>query len=150
MTVSAHHMNCRLECQHCDPSSGPYLSPEPLLERPRWVRAELEDGYPVSAYAYGRSNPVQNTDKDGNYPAGSGVSSRFCVKCDAMPRVNPEFCIFDRGSKDENCERAKEVARDLCSDSASPSNRSVCPCARTLALNLCDIFHTRGDACSQF
>lgn len=43
-----------------------YLSPEPLLQSPRWVRDEWKkQGRQASAYAYANNNPVTNYDSDG-------------------------------------------------------------------------------------
>jgi len=49
-----------------DPTTGRYLSPEPLLLSPRWVREELSQGRLVPAYAYAGNNPIANYDSDGN------------------------------------------------------------------------------------
>jgi len=45
--------------------SRKYLSPEPLLQDPNWVRRELKAGHQVPAYAYARNNPITNVDPDG-------------------------------------------------------------------------------------
>lgn len=42
-----------------------YLSPEPLLQSPNWVKRQLENGHQVPAYAYARNNPITNIDPDG-------------------------------------------------------------------------------------
>ncbi|MEQ1737735.1 MAG: RHS repeat-associated core domain-containing protein, partial [Rhodoglobus sp.] len=42
-----------------------YLSPEPLLQRPGWVKREAEQGYATPTYAYARNNPVRHTDPTG-------------------------------------------------------------------------------------
>lgn len=46
-------------------SLGRYLSPEPLLQDPRWVASELRRGRQVPAYAYAGNNPIANVDPNG-------------------------------------------------------------------------------------
>lgn len=59
-----------------------YLSPEPMLQDPEWVRSELEDGHQVPAYSYARNNPVTTTDPTGLYAwrvecRGRGVAFEY-------------------------------------------------------------------------
>ena len=42
-----------------------YLSPEPMLQSPNWVKGEALDGQAVPVYAYGANNPIRNTDPTG-------------------------------------------------------------------------------------
>jgi RHS repeat-associated protein len=51
--------------RYYDPSTGRYLSPEPLLQSPNWVTSELSQGHQVPAYAYARNNPMMNVDPTG-------------------------------------------------------------------------------------
>lgn len=51
--------------RYYDPSTGRYLSPEPLLQDPTWVKEELKLGAQVAAYAYASNNPVVNSDPSG-------------------------------------------------------------------------------------
>ncbi len=46
-------------------ASRKYLSPEPMLQKPTWVMAELQHGFQVPTYAYARNNPLGNIDPDG-------------------------------------------------------------------------------------
>jgi hypothetical protein len=48
-------------------SLGRYLSPEPLLQDPNWVRDEAQDGFSTPTYAYARNNPLRYTDPTGLY-----------------------------------------------------------------------------------
>ena len=58
-----------------------YLSPEPMLQNPRWVASELGSGHQVPAYAYARNNPVAYSDPTGLY-VGSGLAMCWsdCVR----------------------------------------------------------------------
>jgi RHS repeat-associated protein len=47
------------------PALGSYLSPEPLLQSPTYVRRMAQSGMSVPAYAYGANNPIRNTDPTG-------------------------------------------------------------------------------------
>lgn len=46
-------------------SSGRYLSPEPMLQEPQWVRDEAQDGFSTPTYAYARNNPLRYVDPTG-------------------------------------------------------------------------------------
>ena len=45
---------------------GYYLSPEPLLQSPLWLKDELRAGRQVAVYSYAANNPITNYDSDGN------------------------------------------------------------------------------------
>ncbi|MDX2009673.1 MAG: RHS repeat-associated core domain-containing protein [Myxococcaceae bacterium] len=55
--------------RYYDPSTGRYLSPEPLLQEPKWVASELQSGHQVATYSYARNNPVRYIDPDGLTPS---------------------------------------------------------------------------------
>jgi hypothetical protein len=46
-------------------ASGRYLSPEPLLQSPNYVRVMAQNGYSTPTYAYALNNPIRYTDPDG-------------------------------------------------------------------------------------
>lgn len=48
-----------------DPPSGRYLSPEPLLQDPGYIRGMARQGFSTPTYAYALNNPVRYTDPDG-------------------------------------------------------------------------------------
>ena len=52
-----------------DSSSGQYLSPEPLLQSPAYVRRMAQTGLSVPTYAYALNNPLRYTDPTGKNPA---------------------------------------------------------------------------------
>ena len=57
-----------------------YLSPEPLLQDPKWVSEELQSGHQVPAYSYARNNPIRYVDPIGLHAwidecEGGGVSA---------------------------------------------------------------------------
>jgi RHS repeat-associated protein len=51
------------------PFAGRYLSPEPMLQSPAYVRRMAQGGTSTPSYAYGLNNPLRNTDPTGLYPA---------------------------------------------------------------------------------
>lgn len=51
--------------------SSRYLSPEPLLQNPRWVKRMAKRGYSTPTYAYALNNPIRYTDRDGLMPGGA-------------------------------------------------------------------------------
>lgn len=51
--------------RYYDPSTGRYLSPEPLLQSPSWVAWELQGGHQTPGYGYASNNPVGNFDPNG-------------------------------------------------------------------------------------
>lgn len=48
-----------------------YLSPEPLLQDPKYVEQELSGGHALAAYAYAGNNPIAYSDPTGLYPLWS-------------------------------------------------------------------------------
>lgn len=51
--------------RYYDPYVGRYLSPEPLLQDPRFVTAMAKRGLTTPAYAYAVNNPIGYYDPDG-------------------------------------------------------------------------------------
>jgi RHS repeat-associated protein len=51
--------------RYYDSATGRYLSPEPLLQDPRWVRRMAKRGMSVPTYAYAYNNPVMYIDPTG-------------------------------------------------------------------------------------
>ena len=42
-----------------------YLSPEPLLQEPKWVSEEVKDGFSTPTYSYAANNPLRYLDPNG-------------------------------------------------------------------------------------
>lgn len=53
---------------------GRYLSPEPLLQSPSYVRLMSQNGLAVPTYAYANNNPVRHSD-----PTGLSIICNVCV-----------------------------------------------------------------------
>lgn len=51
--------------RYYEPTSGRYLSPEPLLQSAKWVAAQLRLGRQVPSYSYALNNPLRNSDPTG-------------------------------------------------------------------------------------
>lgn len=77
-----------------EPPSGRYLSPEPLLQSPRYVKKMAKRGMSVPTYAYAANNPLRYGDSTGletevlmNAPNGWGPSSMGHVAVNVNGRV---------------------------------------------------------------
>ena len=51
--------------RNLDPETGRYLSPEPLLQSPAYVRRMAQTGMSVPTYAYAANNPLRHIDPTG-------------------------------------------------------------------------------------
>lgn len=65
--------------QVCLESLGQYLSPDPLLQSPAYVRLMAQTGATTPTYAYAQNNPIKYTDPTGLFSwigecEGAGVS----------------------------------------------------------------------------
>ncbi|MDP2271670.1 MAG: RHS repeat-associated core domain-containing protein [Archangium sp.] len=54
--------------RYYDPSTGRYLSPEPLLQDPMYVSMMAQGGMSTPTYAYALNNPIRYTDPTGKNP----------------------------------------------------------------------------------
>ena len=59
-----------------DPGSGRYLSVDPLVDDPGYLRRMDQSGVSVAAYSYAGSNPLENVDRDGRVVMPGKSSTR--------------------------------------------------------------------------
>jgi RHS repeat-associated protein len=87
-----------------DPSLGRYLSPEPLLQSPGFVRARLRSGQNVPTYAYAQNSPQRYVDRTGLWTqvlvtidssSGIGIGTHMAMRVDNNGNGSP--VIFDPG-----------------------------------------------------
>jgi RHS repeat-associated protein len=76
--------------RYYDPSIGRYLSPEPLLQSPAYVRHMAESGLSVPTYAYALNNPLRYVDVDGLKP-GDAFRSGEAAAVDALNWVSDNY-----------------------------------------------------------
>ena len=64
-------------------ASARYLSPEPMLQDPTYVKEEALEGFSVPTYAYARNNPIRYTDPTGLF-SWIGECESFGVSVSAV------------------------------------------------------------------
>lgn len=57
--------------RYFDPRTNRYLSPEPMLQRPRWLRRAAKRGTSTPTYGYAYNNPLRYTDRTGLFGEGA-------------------------------------------------------------------------------
>ncbi|GMU63471.1 MAG: hypothetical protein AMXMBFR34_52340 [Myxococcaceae bacterium] len=68
---------------------GGYLSPEPMLQDPEYVRDVAQQGLSLPTYAYAANNPLMYTDETGLYPFPSDEFTECYRMClDKTGRVS--------------------------------------------------------------
>ncbi|MDP2276020.1 MAG: RHS repeat-associated core domain-containing protein [Archangium sp.] len=140
--------------RYYDPFSGRYLSPEPMLQKPAYVRLRASDGQAMATYAYAGNNPVRWSDSTGldfggdkgtctadtlkiieklrNKLRSGSIKSRRCKKLfddvglSELANSDAMHTIFCRKEKGkQECPGAYEsVGGDACA-SADPENYCV-------------------------
>ncbi len=75
-------------------SLGGYLSPEPLLQNPTYVRRMAQSGMSVPAYAYGANNPIRYVDSTGLWVNLTGASSQLRAAVREMMRSSFGASMF--------------------------------------------------------
>lgn len=79
-----------------------YLSPEPMLQKPRWVRSEAKKGYATPPYAYARNNPLRLVDQTGFAP-GNWFPSAEAAARDAFQWIDQnQFVLATNGELGTN------------------------------------------------
>lgn len=71
-------------------NAGRYLSPEPLLQNPRFATAMAKRGLSTPAYPYAANNPITYVDPDGlriRLAGGSGRSAGFGMRLTPQGRM---------------------------------------------------------------
>lgn len=106
-----------------------YLSPEPMLQDPKWVRDEASDGFSAPTYAYARNNPLRYTDPTGLF-VGAGLLQCYsdCVKESLLNDevVNSSHLLFPFGmaAGSDTCQEvAGETVVDLLRNPRVPEDR---------------------------
>ncbi|MDP3500224.1 MAG: RHS repeat-associated core domain-containing protein [Myxococcales bacterium] len=79
--------------RYYDPSTGRYLSPEPLLQSPDWVASQLRSGRQVPSYSYAGNNPVANVDPN-------GLETQVIITGGAWPGTHAAVRVDNGGSGD--------------------------------------------------
>jgi RHS repeat-associated protein len=82
--------------RYYDPGGGRYLSPEPLLQSPAYVRRTAQAGMSVPTYAYAANNPLKYVDRDGRIVTlGSSASWRTLDALAALMSTSKGRFLFD-------------------------------------------------------
>ena len=98
-----------------------YLSPEPLLQNPNWVKEELQSGHQVPTYAYARNNPVRYVDPTGL--AGLTWEPEACLSDDNVTWATWPGATFPGKNRCEDAPYLEKAAQTACS---SDSKSCVC------------------------
>ncbi|MDP2269893.1 MAG: RHS repeat-associated core domain-containing protein [Archangium sp.] len=92
--------------RYYDPQVGQYLSPEPLLQAPTFVKEEALDGFSVPTYGYARNNPLRFTDPDGlrtpKIPGGKAGQLCTPATCGKQASVQCGYLPEDSAAKPLN------------------------------------------------
>ncbi|MCC6337137.1 MAG: hypothetical protein IT380_24480, partial [Myxococcales bacterium] len=85
---------------------GRYLSPEPLLQSPLYVRHMAQAGLQVPTYAYAANNPLMYVDPD-----GGGIKTWAKAIALAMHMATTKKIGKVKGALDETTQLSKEAAQ---------------------------------------
>ena len=123
------HWEKRGEVRRSAMGSRKYLSPEPMLQRPGFVKVMAMHGRNTPAYAYALNNPLNYADDNGLYTlkiickdaSGKDVPMTF-----SQPDKKKPSC--------EECEGARIIVETQCS---RKNNNAACECAKLIADTVC-------------
>ncbi|MFZ5438956.1 MAG: RHS repeat-associated core domain-containing protein [Myxococcota bacterium] len=88
--------------RYFDPATGRYLSPEPLLQSPTYVRRMAQRGMSVPTYAYAANNPLRYVDSTGLAP-GDWFSTPEAAARDAFAWIDQyQFVLSSMGEVGTN------------------------------------------------
>ena len=79
-SIESHRRNSRRRGEVAV-GSRKYLSPEPLLQSPEWVKSRAMEGRSVPTYAYASNNPINRTDPDGRHDTNGCQNGGSCETC---------------------------------------------------------------------
>jgi RHS repeat-associated protein len=116
------------------PAIGRYLSPEPLLQSPWWVRGESSEAHTTPTYSYVRNNPVASTDPNGLYTVDPRCKGKFPSEADLKARIRSSITDFNLRDCIERQINAAHISCDLWSklvckvnpDAAAAHKRGEC------------------------
>lgn len=111
--VSPYFPNFRYPGQYWDPETdlhenwhryfspllGEYLSPEPLLRSPNFIRSEASNGRATPTYAYAANNPIKHTDPTGLFT----IDTESLKQCGAGSRWNYVYDVGMEVAKMPRC-----------------------------------------------
>lgn len=110
--------------RYYEAATGRYLSPEPLLQSPNWVREQARDGYSAPTYAYARNNPVRYTDPNGLQTMDTYSN---CVRNATAAGLDPKQICGDGPDNIPNpdwdrCNRLRIECKNACNSGCDPES----------------------------
>jgi len=110
--------------RYLNPLLGAYLSPEPLLQDPNWLKGQSSAGYSVPTYSYARNNPLQYTDPDGLQTLDTYSN---CVKKATEAGVDPKLACgegpdYIPNPDWERCNRLRIECKNACNSVCDPDS----------------------------
>lgn len=98
--------------RYYEPTTGRYVSSEPLLRNSSWVSAQARSGHQTPSYSYAVTNPVANTDPTGLatcFATCRSVAASEFVRCVGSGRGcdkngdNTEYCSNRAIERNQSC-----------------------------------------------
>ncbi|MEQ1737573.1 MAG: RHS repeat-associated core domain-containing protein, partial [Rhodoglobus sp.] len=103
-----------------DPTTGRYLSPEPMLQRPGYVKARAGYGMTMATYAYANNNPIRYTDRTGLFTTDYSSEGQCATYYWAALRAQQMAGCDGNGRNIASCSCNREIQNcmkgfDVCS-----------------------------------